>query len=203
MNKIPIAKIGKTHGLKGWQKIHLLTDFPEQFKPNATYESDKISLTIEKIDIKKRLVKFKGIDTPEEAKKLTGKMLYTTEEQTKENIKLKENEYFWFDIIGCEVYENKELRIEKAVSPKNRQIFRDADGESELYKNDELIKLGIVKEIQRADVDYLLINTDENLIKLGYPKRFLIDFKRHVKDVDISNKKIIANGAMDILDSLL
>jgi 16S rRNA processing protein RimM len=172
MNKIPIAKIGKTNGLKGWQKIHLLTDFPEQFKPNTTYESDKIELTIEKIDLKRGLVKFKGVDTPEDAKKLTNRMLYTTEEQTKENIKLKENEYFWFDIIGCDVIENDTL-------------------------------LGKVKEIERVDVDYLVIDTDEKLINQGYPKRFLIDFKRHVKDVDVSNKKITANAALELLDSLL
>jgi 16S rRNA processing protein RimM len=172
MNKIPIAKIGKTNGLKGWQKIHLLTDFPEQFKPNTTFESDKINLTIEKIDLKRKIVKFKGIDTPEDAKKLTNRMLYTTEEQTKENIKLKENEYFWFDIIGCDVVENDTL-------------------------------LGKVKEIERVDVDYLVIDTDEKLINQGYPKRFLIDFKRHVKDVDVSNKKITANAALELLDSLL
>ena len=172
MNKIPIAKIGKTNGLKGWQKIHLLTDFPEQFKPNTAYESDKIELTIEKIDLKRGLVKFKGVDTPEDAKKLTNRMLYTTEEQTKENIKLKENEYFWFDIIGCDVVENDTL-------------------------------LGKVKEIERVDVDYLVIDTDEKLINQGYPKRFLIDFKRHVKDVDVSNKKITANAALELLDSLL
>ena len=171
MKKIPIAKIGKSHGLKGWQKFHLLTDFPEQFKPGSTFTSDKIDLTIEKVDIKKGLVKFKGIDTPEDAKKLTNRMLYTTEEKSREDIKLKENEYFWFDIIGCDVYENNK-------------------------------KLGRVKDIERADVDYLVINTDENLIKDGYPKRFLIDFKRHVKDVDVENKKIEANGAIDILESL-
>ena len=170
-NKIPIAKIGKTYGIKGWQKIHLLTDFPEQFKPNTTFESDKINLTIEKIDLKRGLVKFKGVDTPEDAKKLTNRMLYTTEEETRENIKLKEGEYFWFDIEGCDVYENDK-------------------------------RLGKVKEIERADVDYLIINTDEELIKEGYPKRFLIDFKRHVKDVDLENKKINALGAIDILDSL-
>jgi len=169
--KIPIAKIGRTHGIKGWQKIYLLTDFPEQFKPGATFSSDKTSLTIEKIDLKKGLVKFKGYDTPEDAKKLTNRMLYTTEEETKENIKLKKNEYFWFDIIGCDVYENSK-------------------------------HLGKVKEIERADVDYLVINTDEKLIKEGYPKRFLIDFKRHVKDVDVENKKIEACGAIDILESL-
>ena len=171
MRKIPIAKLGKSHGIKGWQKIHLLTDFPEQFKPGATFSSDKTTLTIDKIDLKKGLVKFKGIDTPEDAKKLTNRMLYTTEEETKKNIKLKKDEYFWFDIIGSEVFEENN-------------------------------KLGKVIDIERADIDYLVIKTDEELVKKGYPKRFLIDFTRHVKDVDVENKKIISNGAIDILESL-
>ena len=169
--KIPIAKLGKSHGVRGWQRIHLLTDFPEQFTPGATFSSDREDLTIEKIDLKKGLVKIKGIDTPEDAKKITNRQLYTTEEETRKNINLQENEYFWFDIENCEIYENGK-------------------------------KLGRVKEIERADVDYLVINTDESLIKEGYPKRFLIDFKRHVKDVDIENKKIEAQGALDILESL-
>ncbi len=169
--KIPIAKLGKSHGVRGWQKIHILSDFPEQFKPGSTFKSDREDLTIEKIDLKKGLVKIKGIDTPEDAKKITNRQLYTTEEETRDNIKLKENEYFWFDIMGCDVYEEGK-------------------------------KLGRVKEIERADVDYLLINTDEELIKEGYPKRFMIDFKRHVKDVDVENKKIEASGAIEILDSL-
>jgi 16S rRNA processing protein RimM len=173
MSKIPIAKIGKTYGLKGWQKIHLLTDFPEQFKPGTSFESDKTTLIIEKLDLKRGLVKFKGVDTPEDAKKLTNRMLYTTEKATKENIKLKKDEYFWFDIIGCDVYENGEL-------------------------------LGRVKEIERAnETDYLVINTDEAFTEKGYPKRFLIDFKRNVKDVDVENKKIEATGAKELLDSLL
>ena len=169
--KIPIAKIGKTYGIKGWQKLHILTDFPEQFKPGAVFSSDKISLTIEKIDLKRKLVKFKGFDTPEDAKKLTNRMLYTTEEESRNNIKLNEGEYFWFDIIGCNVFENGK-------------------------------RLGKVIDIERVDVDYLVIQTDENLVKEGYPKRFLIDFKRNVQSVDIENKKIELKGALDILDSL-
>ena len=137
--KIPIAKLGKSHGVKGWQKLHILSDFPEQFKPGVTFSSDKTDLTIEKIDLKRGLVKFKDINTPEDAKKLTNRMLYTTEEETRENIKLKEGEYFWFDIEGCDVYENDK-------------------------------RLGRVKEIERADVDYLIINTDDELIKEGATK---------------------------------
>jgi 16S rRNA processing protein RimM len=171
MKKIPIAKIGKSHGVRGWQKLHLLTDFPEQFKPGATFESDKTDLTIEKIDLKRKLVKFKGIDTPEDAKKLTNRILYSTPEKTKEEIKLKEDEYFWFDIIGCDVIEDNKL-------------------------------LGKVIDIERADVDYLVIKTNEELVKQGFPKRFLIDFKRNVDKVDTENKKIYAKGAIELLESL-
>jgi 16S rRNA processing protein RimM len=170
-DKIEIAKIGKSYGIKGWQKLHLLTDFPSQFKPGATFESDKITLTIEDVDLDRGLVKFKGVNTPEEAKLLTNRKLYSTIEKTREDIKLNKDEYFWFDIIGCKVYE---------------------DGK----------RLGKVKSIERADVDYLLIFTDDKLVKEGYPKRFMIDFKRHVKDVDVENKKIEAQGAIDILESL-
>ena len=170
-NKIPIAKIGKSHGLKGWQKLHFLTDFPEQFKPGREFSSDKINLVIDKIDTKRNLVKFKGVESIDDAKKLTNRMLYASEDETRENVKLKKDEYFWFDIIGCSVFEDNK-------------------------------KLGIVKEIERADEDYLVINTDENLIKEGYPKRFLISFKRNVKDVDVENKKITAGSALDILESL-
>ena len=170
-DKIEIAKIGKSYGVKGWQKLHLLTDFPSQFKKGATFEADKATLTIEDIDLDRGLVKFKGVDTPEDAKMLTNRKLYSTIEKTREDIKLNEDEYFWFDIIGCKVYE---------------------DGK----------RLGKVKSIERADVDYLLIFTDDRLVKKGYPKRFMIDFKRHVKDVDVENKRIEAQGAIDILESL-
>jgi len=108
-NKISIAKIGKAHGVKGWVKIHLLTDFPEQFKAGKTFEADKITLTIENINRKNNTIKFVGFNTPEEAKKLTNRLIYTNETESKENIKLKKDEWFWFDIIGCEVIEDDKI----------------------------------------------------------------------------------------------
>ena len=107
MNKIPIAKIGKSFGVKGWVKLHLLTDFPEQFKIGKTFQSDNLEVTIEYINLKNNTIKFKNYNTPEEAKKLTNKILYTNKHQSKKDIKLKKDEWFWFDIIGCEVYEDK------------------------------------------------------------------------------------------------
>ena len=105
-DKIPIEKIGKTFGLKGWVKLHLLTDFPEQFKANQTFEADKITLQIENINRKNNTIKFVGFNTPEDAKKLTNRVIYTDINTSKENIKLKKDEWFWFDVIGCEVIED-------------------------------------------------------------------------------------------------
>jgi 16S rRNA processing protein RimM len=105
-NKISIAKIGKSYGVKGWVKLHLLTDFPEQFKAGKTFEADKITLTIENINRKNNTIKFVGFNTPEDAKKLTNRMIYSDKNSSKEDIKLKKDEWFWFDIIGCEVIED-------------------------------------------------------------------------------------------------
>ena len=169
MNKISIAKIGKAHGVKGWVKLHLLTDFPEQFKAGKTFEADKISLTIENINRKNNTIKFVGFNTPEEAKKLTNRVIYTDKQSSKENIKLKKDEWFWFDIIGCEVIEEDKL-------------------------------LGIVEDINRInDIDYIVVDINK---ELGYKQqRFLFDFKRHIIDVDIKNKKIYVKDTIPILEA--
>jgi 16S rRNA processing protein RimM len=169
MNKIPIAKIGKTFGVKGWVKLHLLTDFPSQFKVGESFESDKLILTIEHINRKNNTIKFVGYNTLEEAKKLTNRMLYSNEEKSRRDIKLKKDEWFWFDIIGCEVYEDDKL-------------------------------LGRVEDINRInDIDYIVVNIDKNL--QVRQKRFLFDFKRHIIDVDIENKKLIVKDTIPILEA--
>ena len=169
MNKIPIAKIGKTFGVKGWVKLHLLTDFPEQFKAGKTFEADKITLTIENINRKNHTIKFVDFNTPEEAKKLTNRIIYSDTETSKEDIKLKKDEWFWFDIIGCEVIEDDKV-------------------------------LGVVEDINRInDIDYIVVKINKDL---GYKQqRFLFDFKRHIVDVDIENKKIYVQNTLPILEA--
>ena len=182
MKKLSIAKIGKSFGVKGWNRFYPLTDFTSQFKKGASFTSDKIELEIEDVNLKQGIIKFKGFNTPEDAKKLTNRMLYSTEEETRKNVDLKEGEYFWFDIVGCEVVE----KSDKVPSSKFQEL-----------------KLGKVKEIERYnDIDYLLIFTDKELVDKGYPKRFLVDFKRVVKDVNLDKKIIETDGAFEILESL-
>ena len=102
-----IATIGKTVGLKGDMKLHIQSDFPEQFKKGSSFFIDAdASLTLSEVNLEKGIVKIAGCSSPEEAKKFTNKKLYTTLERTRMECHLEDGEHFWFDIEGCSVVEN-------------------------------------------------------------------------------------------------
>ena len=173
MDKIYIAKLGKTVGLKGQQKLHIDSDFPEQFKKNTKLTTDKNQeLIIETYNATSNVVKFIGIDTIEEAKKLTNRQLFVSNEDTRENCKLGNKQFFWFDMIGCSVYENDQI-------------------------------LGKVSDIQRMPLsDYLMIDTDSALVKEGFSDSFLLPYiDTYIIDVNMDTKTITAKDAKDILEA--
>ena len=168
-----IATIGKTVGLAGDMKLHIKSDFPEQFVKGATFFiNKKESITLEEVNMQRGLIKISGYPTPESAKKFTNAKLYTTLEKTKEQCHLEEGEFFWFDIIGCSVYENDTL-------------------------------LGVVQEVERiAIADYLQIKTDEKLVNTGHAKSFLVPYQEpFIIKTDIGKKVIHVSGAVDILEA--
>lgn len=172
-NLLHIATLGKTVGIKGDMKLHIQSDFPEQFVQGASFlinNKDKIILS--EVNLERGLVKVNNISNPEDAKKFTNAKLYTTYEETRKNCHLEKGEYFFFDLEDCEVYEDGKL-------------------------------LGKVDEVERLNItNYLVINTDESLVKEGFSKRFLVPFvEPFKKSVDIDNKKIILSGAFDILEA--
>ncbi len=168
-----IATIGKTVGIKGDMKFHIKCDFPEQFHNGATFFSNlKQNITLADVNLERDLIKIAGINTIEDAKKFTNAKLFTTREETRKNCHLDEGEYFWFDIDDCEVYEDGKL-------------------------------LGVVNEVERIAVtNYLNVKTNEELVKAGNPKIFLIPFEEPFRvSVDIDKKIITVRGAMDILEA--
>ncbi len=172
MKKITVARLGRSVGLRGDMRFHLLSDFPEQFQPGATFESDRGPLVIESYNPKRGTIKFQGIDTPEEAKKYTNAYLYSDIESTKRSFELGEDEYFWFDILGCGVFENGE----KLGTVKEIQRLPSSD--------------------------YLVVETDGALIDQNYAKSFLVPFiDRFIRDVDIDSKTITTTGAKEILEA--
>ena len=173
MDRIYIAKLGKTVGLKGQQKLIIDTDFPEQFKKNTKLITDKKQeLVIETYNETNNVIKFIGIDSIEEAKKLTNRQLFVSNEETRNNCKLGDKQFFWFDVIGCYIYENNEL-------------------------------LGKVSDIQRMPLsDYLMIETDSSLIKKAFSNSFLLPYiDTYIINVDVNEKTIKVKNAKDILEA--
>ncbi len=175
MNNLTIATIGKSVGLWGEVKLHLHTDFEEQFKKGSSFLTDKNQkLTIENYNPQRGVVKFLGITTLDDAKRLTNQKLLSSLEDSRENCELSDGEYFWFDIIGCEVKEDDKT-------------------------------LGKVKDIQRITAnDMLEIKTDKALVSQGLEKSFLIPYVKdvYINRVDLENKTIYTKDAYSLLEIL-
>lgn len=170
---IHVATIGRTVALKGDMKLNLFTDFPEQFAKNATFTMENGStITLASYNPDRELVHVVGYDTPEAAKLLTNAKLYTTYEDTRARCKLKEGEFFWFDLIGLAIFE----------------------GDTALGVLDEIERIG--------PQDYLMVKTDSALVAKGLPETFLIPYiDRFVLKADLEAKKIMVDGGLDLLEA--
>ena len=171
-DKVYIAKVGKSVGLMGESRLILDSDFPEQFFAGASFETKRGTLVVESYNEDRGLVKFQGVGTREDAKKLTNLELFTSQEATKENCSLGEGEYFWFDVIDCSVYENDTL----------------------------LGVVSSVERLEPTD--YLMIKTDSKLVEQDNAKSFMIPYIDHfVIETNIKDKRIDVKGGFDILEA--
>ena len=167
-----IAQVGRTVGLWGDLKFHLHTDFPEQFQVGQSYQSSRGSLEILEINMVRGIIKFRGYESLDSAKKLTNAKIYISKEDTQKNCELNKGEHFWFDIIGSTLLQDSEV-------------------------------LGVVSDIQRMlDVDYLLIETDDKLVKDGLSSSFLVPYiPRYIIKSDTIKSQIITQDTKDILEA--
>jgi 16S rRNA processing protein RimM len=120
MERITIGQISKVRGIKGEMVVVPLTDDPKRFsdlqkvllskdEKIIEFEVEKVrtNLTTKKLN-EMVLLKLKGVESPEEAKKLVGSFLEIEKEGL---IKLPEGRYFIFDIIGLKVITTEEKEI--------------------------------------------------------------------------------------------
>jgi len=167
-----IAQIGRTIGLWGDLKFHLHTDFPEQFKIGNTYQSSRGPLIIADINPVRGIIKFRGYESIDTAKKLTNVKIFSDEKQTRKNCTLDKGEHFWFDIIGCTLQDNDTV----------------------LGTIEDIHRMG--------DTDYLVIKTDEKLLDEGFTKSFLVPYiERYIERSDIEQKIVYSKDAKDILEA--
>ncbi len=142
-----VAKLGRTVGVQGFVRLHNLSDFPEQFECGASF-FDKNSRVLKIKARNAQSVLFEGFESLESAKTLVNLELFQSVEKSRASCKLNEGEFFYFDIIGLEVFENGLLLgVVKDILPAGNDLL--------LIKSDEsLVKKGFASEFYLPYVDF-------------------------------------------------
>ncbi|EDO7160064.1 16S rRNA processing protein RimM [Campylobacter coli] len=162
-NFIQVAKLGKTVGLKGYLKLYNLSDFIQQFKKGASFftENGKSQLKIKHYNLANSSVLFEGYENVEAAKQLINLILYQSIEATRQTCILKKDEFFYFDILKCEVFDD-ERRLGKVV---------------------DILEVGVSYLFE--------IQSDQELIDKAYAKTFFIPYiDKYVNKIDIEKYSI-------------
>ena len=110
---VTVARIVKTHAIRGEVKADLLTDFPDRFSRLRKVRISKSGKTTWEELVQCRLhhgrviMKFLGRDCPEEVEDLIGGDVQIP---ASERVPLPEDSYYHSDLVGCEVLESGTVR---------------------------------------------------------------------------------------------
>jgi len=140
MDWISIGKITKTHGLKGELKFHPSIDetwIVRVKQVRLGFENpleDFVDYNVQSIRGKDRpfIIKFREIDGIEAASKLSGQTLYIPRDQFPD---LPENEYYWFQVEGLQVYDEGGCfygSVEEIIRTGSNDVYVVRDGKREL-----------------------------------------------------------------------
>ena len=146
-----VAKILTPHGVRGEVKLLPLTDFPHRFaQTEVLLLADRTKLYLESVRIQKNaiLVKFRGLDTPEDWIPLRNKELFVTEDAL---MPLSAGQYYIHQIVGLEVVDEQERvlgRITDVLQTGSNDVYvvKSMDGKELLLAAIE----SVVKDIDIA-----------------------------------------------------
>jgi 16S rRNA processing protein RimM len=137
---ITIGKVLKPFGVKGEMKIEPLTDFPARFKElgrvflvSAAGKELASVVTSVRYANGVPFLTFSGYDTPEKAKALNGWFVKVPREEA---VPLQEGSYYWFDLIGMEVFseEGEKLgTITDIFETGSNDVYVMKRGRKEIY----------------------------------------------------------------------
>lgn len=167
---LKVGIIASMHGVKGEVKVYPTTDDVNRFKKLKQVLLDNgketISLEIEGVKFFKQMVilKFKGIDSLDDAFHLKQKELYILR---KDAVKLKADEYFIADLIGMDVFDDQENKLGKLIDVMTT-------GANDVYivqmqENEKELLIPAIKEcILNIDVEQkkMVIHLMEGLLDL-------------------------------------
>ena len=118
--RLKVGKIVNTHSLRGEVKVISSTDLEEErFKKGSKLLITRGNQVIEEVEVESYrshknslLVKFKGIDSINEAEKFKNLQIKVDSENISE---LEENEFYFHEIIGCRVFDENNTILGEVV----------------------------------------------------------------------------------------
>lgn len=150
---LEMGKITKTQGLKGEVRMQYYCDSPDVLEEFDTLYmgKEKAEIVIERSRYLKSdvvVIKIEGVDTPEAAQKLIGKVLY----MNRDDVELPEDVWFIQDIIGLEVVDVDSGRLYGKVD----EIYQN--GGADVYSlktpdNSQLMFPAIPEVLIKTDID--------------------------------------------------
>jgi len=139
MKWVPVGKISRTHGLKGEFKFHPFVTEPDilqnlnrlKLQDNQGQETE---LDVESLrgNPGKLIIKFKGIDVIDDAEAYTGQTVLVRETDFN---KLPDGEYYWFQVIGLNVYDEDGCyygQVVEIIETGSNDVYVVRDGEKEI-----------------------------------------------------------------------
>ena len=125
-----VGKIVNTHGIRGEVKVKRISDFEERFNPGETLYVDlkkdealEVVINTHRLHKGFDLIQFKGYENINDVEIFKGATLKITEGQL---TVLEDNEFYYHEIIGCEVYtDDGELlgSIKEILSPGANDVW--------------------------------------------------------------------------------
>jgi 16S rRNA processing protein RimM len=125
-----VGKIVNTHGILGEVKVVRITDFEQRFEPgNTVFAAEKNAPPLQLIIESHRqhkgfdLLKFQNYNNINDIEHLKGVYLKIEESQL---TKLEENEFYYHEIIGCDVFTLEDERIgtvKEILSPGANDVW--------------------------------------------------------------------------------
>lgn len=156
MGIIYYGKITKAHGLAGEVKLLPFSRQPDalstikdifiEITPGG--DPEKFKVTRCRLSRGSAIIKFEGIDSVDDAEKLKGRKAYIEESELPE---LEEDEYYWFELVGLDVYTDSGRYLGKVENLIDRAlqsllVVKNDDNEILIPFSDPIVKEIKLKE---------------------------------------------------------
>ncbi|WP_394200107.1 ribosome maturation factor RimM [Shewanella waksmanii] len=156
---VVLGKLGSSHGIKGWLKITSYTNSVEDifdYSPWLVKEQGEwreVKVLQWRVQGKALIAELEGVTTRDRAQMLTNCEIAIAAEQMKD---LPEDEFYWRDLIGCEVVNTKGYnmgKVEQIVETgSNDVLLVKANAKDGFGKTERMIPFVTEQFIQSVDL---------------------------------------------------